>query len=210
MPLRFIEQPPRQPGLDRTIVLLHGYGANEEDLLPIGEALDPRLRVVSLQAPLSLGGSMRAWFHLAQDARGGIRFEPKQVNESVQAALEAVEQVAQTSPRPVLLGFSQGAAMALGVALRKPELTAGVLSLSGVPPPLDAAAPEAGLKGFPVFAAHGTLDPLLPIALGRATRDALVRLGLAVEWHEYEMSHMVLPEEISDARAWLKGRLDGR
>lgn len=207
MPLRFIEQPPRQPGLDRTLVLLHGYGANEEDLLPIGEALDARLRVVSLQAPLSLGGAMRAWFHLAQDARGGIRFDPKQVNEAVDAALEAVEQVAQQSPRPVLLGFSQGAAMALGVALRKPELTAGVLSLSGVPPPLDGLAPD--VQGLPVFAAHGTLDPLLPIQLGRATRDALVRLGLAVEWHEYEMGHMVLPEEIRDARAWLKERLDG-
>src|SRR5437763_15923723 len=122
MPIHSIELPPRAPGLERTLVLLHGYGADQHDLLPIAQEIDPRLRVVSLQAPLSLGGSMRAWFHLSQDARGGIAFDKRHAREGLQAAAEAVEQIAKQSPRPLLLGFSQGAAMALGVALTRPEL----------------------------------------------------------------------------------------
>lgn len=187
------------------MVLLHGYGADEHDLLPIAHELDPRLRAVSLQAPLSLGGGMRAWFHLSQDARG-IAFDPEEARGAVQAALAAVEEIAQRSPRPIVLGFSQGASMALGIALMRPDLPAAVLSLSGVPPvlgPHDIAAPDK-LRGFPVFAAHGSQDPLLPILLGRTVRDQLLRLGLSVDWHEYEMGHMIVPEELADAREWLR------
>ena len=203
--LERVELEPRAPGLDRTLILLHGYGADEHDLLPIAQELDPRLRAVSLQGPLSLGGPMRAWFHLQQDPSGRISFDDFQVRAAVKMAIEAVEGIAKGSPRPLLLGFSQGAGMALGVALLRPELAAGVISLSGVVRALgpDDTGPAERLRGFPVFAAHGLHDPLIPIQLGRSLRDELVRLGLTVEWHEYPMGHMVLPEEIADAKRWL-------
>src|SRR5438105_15486171 len=98
--LERVELEPRAPGLDRTIVLLHGYGADEHDLLPIAHELDPRLRAVSLQAPVSLGGAMRAWFNLAEDGRG-ISFEPSEAREGLRAASEAVEEIARRSPRPI-------------------------------------------------------------------------------------------------------------
>jgi phospholipase/carboxylesterase len=204
MPLRSVELKPAGQGLDRTLVLLHGYGADEHDLLPIAHELDPRLRAVSLQGPFSLGGSMRAWFHLGQGPRG-ISFDPDEARASLRAAVAAVEDVARQSPRPILLGFSQGAAMALGVALMRPDLPSAVLSLSGVPPVMEPVdlAPAEQLKEFPVFAAHGLHDPLLPIDRGRTVRDELTRLGLSVEWHEYPMGHMVIPQEIDDARNWL-------
>ena len=211
MKLNAIELPPRASGLSRTLVLLHGYGADERDLLPIAHELDPRLRAVSLQGPVALGGPMRAWFNLSQDFQGRISFDPDEAREAVQAAIGAVEEIASGSPRPLLLGFSQGAGIALGVALLRPDLVSGVLSLSGVARALeerDHAAP-AKLRGLRVFAAHGVQDPLLPLSLGRGLRDELVRLGVAVEWHEYEMGHMVVPEEIEDARKWLAGGADG-
>ena len=200
MKLRSIELAPRQPGLSRTLVLLHGYGADEHDLLPLGHELDPRLGVVSLQAPLSMGGSQRSWYSLRQEGRG-ISFDAAQARDAALLAAEAIEELARTSPKPFLLGFSQGASIALAVALTRPQLCAGVLSLSGVPPrlePEELAAPAA-LRGFPVFAAHGTHDPVLPIELGR--------LGCEVFWREYAMGHMVLPEELEDARGWLLPRL---
>ena len=99
--------------------------------------------------------------------------------------------------------------MALGVALLRPELAAGVISLSGVARALGPGdlGPVDRLRGFPVFAAHGLQDPLIPIQLGRSLRDELVRLGLAVEWREYPMGHMVIPRELADARAWIRARL---
>ena len=208
MALRTVELKPAQPGLSRTLVLLHGYGADEHDLLPIAHELDLRLRAVSLQGPISLGGRARAWFNLAMGPRG-LSFDSDEVRAGVSAAVEAVEAVAKESPRPILLGFSQGAGMALSVALRRPDLCSAVLSLSGVLRALDATdlAPAQSLRGFPVFAAHGTQDPVVPIALGRALRDELLRHQIALEWHEYPMGHMVLPQELAAARTWLSTHL---
>jgi phospholipase/carboxylesterase len=206
--LRTIELKPKKAGSERTVILLHGYGADEHDLLPIAHELDPRLRAVSLQAPVSLGGGMRAWFNLTMGPRG-MSFDDREVRAGVDAAVAAVEEIAKTSPRPILLGFSQGGGMAVSVALRRPELAAAVLSFSGVLRALEPAdlAPADKLRGFPVFAAHGTQDPLVPIALGRALRDELVRLGLDLEWHEYEMGHTVIARELDDARSWLARHL---
>ncbi len=143
------------------------------------------------------------WFNLSQDARG-FSFDPDEAREGLSAALAAVEEIARGSPRPILLGFSQGAGIALGIALQRPDLVQAVISFSGAPPRADLARDEKKLRGFPVFAAHGEHDPLIPIALGRTVRDELVRLGLAVDWHEYPMGHMVIPEELDDARIWLQ------
>jgi phospholipase/carboxylesterase len=207
--LNAIELPPRAPGLSRTLVLLHGYGADERDLLPIAHELDPRLRAVSLQGPVALGGPMRAWFNLVQDARGRISFDADEARAAVRDVTSAVEEIARASPRPILLGFSQGAGMALGVALLRPDLVSGVLSFSGVARALEDRdhAPPDKLRDLHVFAAHGLQDPLLPIQLGRSIRDTLVSLGIDVEWHEYPMGHMVIAEEIEDARSWLNQRL---
>jgi phospholipase/carboxylesterase len=202
MKLRTVELPPRKPGLDRTLVLLHGFGADEHDLLPIGHELDPRLRVVSLQAPIALDFGGRAWFNL-QQTPDGFAFDPAEVAEAARLALEAVEEIARRSPRPVLSGFSQGAGMALSAALARPDLTSGVLVLSGVPARAQRPAAPGALGGLPVFVAHGIHDPLIPVEVGRATRDLLQQLGAAVTYREYPMGHMVIPDEIADARIWL-------
>jgi len=199
MKLRAVDLPPRRPGLDRTLVLLHGFGADEHDLLPIGDELDPRLRVVSLQGPIALESGGRAWFDLQQTPQG-FAFDPAEVAEGARLALEAVEEIARRSPRPLLCGFSQGAGMALSVALERPDLSSGVLALSAVPP--QEQQPVA-LHGLPAFVAHGLHDPLIPVEVGRATRDLLQQLGANVTYREYPMGHMVIPTEISDARTWL-------
>src|SRR5437870_2021838 len=107
--LNAMELPPRAPGLSRTLVLLHGYGADERDLLPIAHELDPRLRAVSLQGPIALVGPMRAWFNLWQDAAGRISFDSEEARAAVRTVSAEVEEIAAHSPRPLLLGFSQGA-----------------------------------------------------------------------------------------------------
>lgn len=209
MKLRAIEVPPPEPGLDRTLVLLHGFGADEHDLLPIGRELDPRLRVVSLQAPVQLDFGGRAWFNLEQTP-DGFAFDPAEVAQAARLAAEAVEEIARRSPRPILCGFSQGAGVALSVVLERPQLGSGVLVLSGVPPRGQPPSAPGALRGFPAFVAHGTDDPLIPVEIGRATRDLLVQLGAAVTWREYPMGHMVVPAELSDARAWLSAVLAPR
>jgi phospholipase/carboxylesterase len=202
MKLRSVELPPAKAGLDRTLVLLHGFGADEHDLLPVGHELDPRLRVVSLQAPIALDFGGRAWFNLEQTQQG-FAFDAAEVAEGARLALEAVEEIARRSPCPFLCGFSQGAGMALSVALARPDLTSGVLVLSGVPPRAQEPPAQGALQGLPAFVAHGRHDPLIPVEVGRATRDLLQQLGADVTYREYPMGHMVIPAELSDARTWL-------
>jgi phospholipase/carboxylesterase len=202
--LRSIELPPRAPGLDRTLVLLHGFGADEHDLLPIAHELDPRLRAVSLQAPLALDPGGRAWFNLQQTSEG-FAFDPEEVREAVQLAIEAIEEIARQSPRPILCGFSQGASIALSVALARPDLSSTMVALSGVPPSVEKPPAPGQLREHRVFMAHGTYDPLIPVEIGRATRDLLQSAGAEVTYREYPMGHMVIPQEISDARTWLAG-----
>ncbi len=206
MKLRHVDLPPRAPGLDRTLVLLHGFGADERDLLPIAGELDPRLRVVSLQGPIALDFAGRAWFNLLQTAEG-LSFDPAEVSEAARLVTEAVEEIARGSPRPVLCGFSQGAGMALSVALQRPDLPGPILAVSAVPPLVERPPEPGHLRGSRVFLAHGSEDARIPPQVAHATRDLLQQLGASVTYREYPMGHMVVPQEISDARDWLSRNL---
>lgn len=205
MALKRIVLPP-QSAPAGTLVLLHGYGADERDLLPLGHELNPGYRVVSLQAPLAMGFGGRAWFGI-EDTPDGFQFDPDEIAAALSQTISSVEEVAadDSGKPPMLLGFSQGACMAMMAALKRPTLVRGVVSLSGVPPQIAASerAPLEALKGMPVFGAHGTQDQLLPIGLGRGTQLALEAAGCALTWKEYPMGHQVSLEEIADVRAWL-------
>jgi phospholipase/carboxylesterase len=108
--------------------------------------------------------------------------------------------------RIVLAGFSQGCAMTLQTGLRYPEKLAGLMCLSGYLPLADKVAAERNVAATdtPVFMAHGTYDPVLPIAMGTHSRDALSALGYQVDWHEYPMEHSSSPEELRDVAVWLR------
>jgi phospholipase/carboxylesterase len=116
--------------------------------------------------------------------------------------------------RLVVAGFSQGGAIAMHAAVRFASKLAGLMSLSSWLPLGDAFAsevidnPGSQPRDLPVFMAHGTFDPVLPIALGRESNAALRSAGYAVEWHEYPMAHAVCAEEIRDIRNWLLSVFD--
>ena len=111
--------------------------------------------------------------------------------------------------RIVTAGFSQGGAIAVHTALRYPERLAGLMALSTYLPLQSAFRTEvidqgpAANQDLPIFVAHGSFDPVLPLQLGRLAADFLVDAGFSVEWHEYPMAHAVCPQEIADIRRWL-------
>jgi phospholipase/carboxylesterase len=107
--------------------------------------------------------------------------------------------------RLVLAGFSQGGAIALQTGLRHPERVAGVMALSTYLPIAHTFAAEASAanRDTPVFMAHGSYDPVIPLARAEQSRALLQSLGYAVEWREYPMPHSVCPEEVGDIGAWL-------
>jgi phospholipase/carboxylesterase len=113
------------------------------------------------------------------------------------------------SSRIFLVGFSQGGAVALANGLRREAGLAGIVALSTYLPMADVTANEitkAG-KNTPVFFAHGSGDPVIPMAIGKASHQALVDLGVNSQWHDYPMQHAVCAEEISDFASWLDLRI---
>ena len=199
-----------------SVIWLHGLGADGHDFASLVPELDlagcPPIRFVFPHAPsmpvtVNGGHVMPAWYDIlgpdlvSQQDAAGI-----QASERAIVALIAQE-VARGIPaeRIVLAGFSQGCAMALHTALRLPHRLAGIMALSGYLPLADRLAGERHTANgsTPVFMAHGTQDPVVVIARGEASRDALAALGQPVEWHSYPMPHSLHPREISDISAFL-------
>lgn len=199
-----------------SIVVLHGLGADGNDFVPIAEELDLSaigdVRFVFPHAPvrpvtLNGGMAMRAWYDILGPGGKFGEDEPglRQSAAAVQALLDREATRGIAPVRTVLMGFSQGCAMTLLAGLRAPQRLAGLVGLSGYLPLAASTAAErsAANRDTPVFLAHGRFDPMVALARGTATRDALLALGQPVEWHDYPMEHSVCQEEIADLNAWL-------
>jgi phospholipase/carboxylesterase len=199
-----------------SILVLHGLGADGNDFVPIARELDLSaigpVRFVFPHAPVrpvtvNGGMKMRAWYDIygpdlvRREDEAGLRASVA----DVQALLDRETERGIPPGRTVLMGFSQGCAMALLAGLRAPQRLAGIAGLSGYLPLAATTAAErnAANHGVPVFMAHGQFDPIVVPARGMASRDALLALGYAVEWHDYPMAHSVCMEEIEDLNAWL-------
>jgi phospholipase/carboxylesterase len=198
------------------VIWMHGLGADGYDFVDIVPALrlpaGLAVRFVFPHAPMrpvtiNQGMVMRAWYDVRHDA--GVRREDATGLRASQRQIEALiaREKARGVParRLVLAGFSQGGAMALQTGLRHAERLAGIMALSCFLPQADTVGAEASPanRDVPVLLAHGTHDPVIPLARAREAREALTRLGYAVEWHEYPMPHSVSNEEIRDIAAWL-------
>ncbi|HEU4368973.1 MAG TPA: alpha/beta hydrolase-fold protein [Methylomirabilota bacterium] len=198
------------------VIWLHGLGADGHDFVDVVPALrlpaGLAVRFVFPHAPMrpvtiNQGMVMRAWYDVRHDA-GARREDEAGVRESqrkIEALIAREETRGVTAGRIVLAGFSQGGAVALHTGLRHPERLAGIMALSCFLPLPDALAAEASPanREVPVFMAHGTHDPLIPLARARQAYEILARLGYRVEWHEYPIPHSVSEAEIRDVAAWL-------
>ncbi|MFO0625212.1 MAG: dienelactone hydrolase family protein [Polyangiales bacterium] len=208
------------PGAPPTasLIVLHGLGADGADLLPLADEIDlpDPVRWVLPRAPIRAvtingGQEMRAWYDIVSTDLAR-REDASGVRASV-AAVHALldREVARGIPahRIVLAGFSQGCAITLAAGLRYPQRLAGLVGLSGYLPLADetASARSAANADVPVFLAHGTHDPVVPLARGHAAREALVALGHRVAWHAYPMQHSLCLDEVQALGDWLRAVL---
>ncbi|WP_374562363.1 alpha/beta hydrolase [Ideonella sp.] len=198
------------------IIVLHGLGADGNDFVPIAQELDLRpvgaVRFVFPHAPvrpvtINGGYRMRAWYDILCTDLARKEDEPglRASLVEVQALIDREVERGIAPERIVLMGFSQGCAMTLLAGLRAPQRLAGLVGLSGYLPLAASTAAERSMANqhTPIFLAHGRQDPIVPMAGGVASRDALQALGHEVEWHDYPMEHSVCPEEIVDLNRWL-------
>lgn len=195
------------------LLLLHGFGADENDLFGLAPFMDERFFVASVQAPFALDFGGRAWFEIYFENGQVSGFDPEQFRQSLEMILEFVDELIAEhdldAARVYLCGFSQGSMMSISSVFKAPEKFAGAVLMSG------RAASEMvvnenieKLKDFPILVTHGTYDQVLPIENGRATKEILSRLPVNLEYKEYPMAHEISQESLKDVSNWLKSMLE--
>jgi phospholipase/carboxylesterase len=197
-----------------SVIWLHGLGADGNDFAPIVPELrlpKTAIRFVFPHAPvqpvtINGGMRMRAWYDISD---GANRREDERGVRASQVLIETLigreKERGTKAERLVLAGFSQGGAIALQTGLRHPERIAGIMALSTYVPVGETLTAEASAanRDVPIFMAHGSYDPVIPLGRAEQSRGLLQSLGYPVEWREYGMPHSVCPEELADIGAWL-------
>jgi phospholipase/carboxylesterase len=201
------EMRPARGAPEGALVLLHGRGADEHDLLPVIEALDPerRLAGVTPRGPLRLPPGGAHWYAL-----GGIPTpDPDTFHATYARLAELLDRMPEITgvpwERTVLGGFSQGAVMsyALGLGEGRPS-PAGILPMSGFVPSVPGFALDLGSRaGLPAAIRHGSLDPVIGVEFGRRAAELLEGAGLDVQYREAPVAHGVDPRWIPELQDWL-------
>lgn len=190
------------PAPHPTLVLLHGLGADENDLAPIAEALDPRLMTVLYRAPEPLSGYPGfQWFTILDRGRP----EPSSWAESLaelKTALTQLRQNPDVDPDRIFLGgFSQGAVMSVGFVCRYPTLPLKAIILLSGYTPAELSIPD--VTGLLAFVGHGLYDPVIPAVASEMTRDRLAQAGAQVVHRTYPIPHAIAPQEMTDLTSYL-------
>lgn len=209
----------RGSGADRLLLLAHGYGADEQDLGGLLPYLDPdgRFAAVLPRGPVAAPGTPGfAWFEFVPGGSDGMGLD----EAGFAAALDALDDLVDEQcgelgfarEEAIFGGFSQGAGLALVLALRASERArpAGVLAMSPFAPALESVELDwEAVQALPVLVQHGTEDPLIPVAAARHLVETLVEHGLPVVYEEYRMEHQVALESVERGREWLAQVLAG-
>ncbi len=190
------------------LVLHHGRGTSERDLIGLADLLDPeqRLRVVSPRAPLQLPGSPGYHWYLVPR----VGYPDPETFEAARTALAELhdslwEESGIGPGRTVLGGFSMGAVMSYSMALsaERPSV-AGVLAFSGFVPTVDGWEPAlADRTDTRAFISHGRRDPVIGVDFAERARELLVDGGLDVTYRESDLGHQIDPAHLREASAWL-------
>jgi phospholipase/carboxylesterase len=206
-----LERPPAAQA-EGLLVLHHGRGTDERDLLRLADLLDPegRLRVVTPRAPLTVPGSPGYHWYLVPR----VGFPDPGTFFAARAALAELherlwEETGVGPERTVLGGFSMGAVMSYAMALGADRpAAAGILAFSGFVPTVEGWEPSfEGRQGTRAFVSHGVNDPVIGVEFARRARDLLEAGGLDVVYRESELGHQIEPAHLVEARGWLEETL---
>jgi phospholipase/carboxylesterase len=205
--IRLVRKPAEPEERPALIVLLHGIGSHEADLMSLAPEVAPQAHAVTLRAPHSYGPGY-AWFQVHWDATGK-HIDVEQALESLDRLVPVIEALPEEFGVPrsrfILGGFSQGAMMALGIAMRRPRVAAGIMLLSGsVLPPFVPEGIDSAIQDLPFLVQHGLQDQVLPVDGAREMKEFLEGQGSQVDYFEYSMGHEVSLHSLLDMRSWVQ------
>ena len=191
------------------LLLIHGYGSNEQDLFSFATELPDHYYVVSIRAPYDLQYGSYAWYAINFDADENKFSDIVQAIASRDRIVDFIDELIEAYPidkeKVTLVGFSQGSILSYAVALSYPEKIEKVAALSGYVNPEMAIADYTSndFSKLKIFASHGAVDQVIPVSWARKVKPFLDNLGIQNEYKEYQVGHGVAPQNFFDFRNWL-------
>lgn len=212
--LEYLIRHPKTPQTNPPLlIMMHGYGSNEEDLFSFAQELPDELLIISARAPLSLGFGSYAWYTIHFDASSSDKFsdipEAKAALKLMDDFIHEIVSAYEINKQNIfLLGFSQGTILSTAYALNHPHKIQHVVALSGyvneelIQKPLE----KENFKDLDFFVSHGSVDQVIPVDWARKTGPFLKKLKIKHSYHEYPVGHGVAPQNFFDLHSWVKKR----
>lgn len=195
------------------LVLLHGYGSNEQDLFSFANELPDDLLIISARAPLSLSFGSYAWYTIHLDASDGKFSDIPQAIKARDTIANFIDEITinfkVNNSNIFLLGFSQGTILSYAVALNYPNKIQHVIALSGyinselLPEKLN----KEDYKNLDIYISHGSVDQVLPVDWARKAPGFLDNLGVKNSYQEYPVGHGVAPQNFYSLKTWIEERV---
>ena len=206
-----IRQPKTPTENPPLLVLLHGYGSNEQDLFSFAEELPDNLLIVSAQAPYAMGSGGYAWYAINFDDRDGKFSDLEQAKESIDKIALFIDEIKtkyNTNPdKTFLLGFSQGAALSYSLSFFYPNKVQHIIALSAyINTELLPVDISKDIK-TDYYCSHGTVDQIIPVEWARKSKPFLDNLALKNVYTEFPVGHGVPPQNFHGFKTWIAERL---
>jgi phospholipase/carboxylesterase len=204
------KEPKAKKDKNPLLLLLHGYGSNEEDLFSFAGQLPDNYFIVSARAPYALPPYGNAWYAINFDADMNKFSDNEQAVQSRDLIVKFIDELCSAYPidndNITLIGFSQGAILSYAVSLTYPEKIKRVIALSGYlnMDIVNKALHTENLTRLQYFISHGAADQVIPVEWARKAPEFLKNLGIKAEYHEYPAGHGVAPQNFYDLLSWLE------
>ncbi|WP_347926048.1 alpha/beta fold hydrolase [Pontimicrobium sp. SW4] len=195
------------------VIMLHGYGSDENDLFSFASELPEELFIISAKAPYAMQPYGNAWYAINFDAEKGKWSDNEQAKKSRDLIAKFIDEACETYPvnknNVTLLGFSQGTILSYAVALTYPEKVKNVVALSGYinPDIIPKTFDKSKLSNLDFYCSHGNVDQVIPVEWSRQIPKILESLEVKHQYAEFPVGHGVAPQNFYDFKTWLDERI---
>jgi len=191
------------------IIMLHGFGSDENDLFSFATELPEQYHIISLKAPISMQPQGNAWYNIYFDASDGKFSDIPQAITSRDLVTSCIDEISEKYKikyqNITLLGFSQGTILSFAIALNYPEKISRVIGLSGYinEELLEEGYENNNFSNLKIYSSHGSVDQVLPVEWARKTKPFLEQLNIPCAYSEFPVGHGVAPQNFYELKQWL-------
>tara|TARA_B110000967_G_scaffold32345_1_gene30822 strand:+ start:376 stop:1029 length:654 start_codon:yes stop_codon:yes gene_type:complete len=213
LPLEYISRPSVLKENAPLLIMLHGYGSDENDLFSFANELPEELFIISLKAPYPLQPQGNAWYAINFDAEQNKWNDNDEAKLSMEILIKCIDMACETYPvnknNISLLGFSQGTILGMATALNHPSKIKNVIGLSGYinHDILPKNTNDLDYSNLNFYCSHGTVDQVIPIDWARQTPVFLKSLNIKHTYSEFPVGHGVTPNNFYELRDWISTKI---